>query len=54
MTGTPTPEQFACASRLGVSLAFANSPITIAVLVEKIVELEGRVAELEQQTRRRR
>ena len=43
----PTLEQIAAAERLGVSLHFTNSPLTIARLIEMVEELQQRVAALE-------
>ena len=43
----PTLEQIAAAERLGVSLHFTNSPLTIARLCEMVEELQQRVAALE-------
>ena len=43
----PTLEQIAAAGRLGVSLSFTNSPLTIARLIEVVEELQQRVAALE-------
>ena len=44
----PTPSQIAAAARLGVSLHFANSLLTLAKLVEWVEQLQNRVTELEQ------
>ncbi len=43
----PTLEQIAAAERLGVSLHFTDSPLTIARLIEMVEELQQRVAALE-------
>jgi hypothetical protein len=44
----PTQEQRAAAARLGVSLAFVDTPVTVAKLVQLIEDLQQRIAELEQ------
>ena len=41
----PTPSQIAAAARLGVSLHFANSLLTLAKLVEWVEQLQNRVTE---------
>ena len=43
----PTVEQKEAADRLDVSLQFANTPLTVARLVELVDELRQRVATLE-------
>jgi hypothetical protein len=43
----PTQEQISAADRLGVSLHFTNSPLTIARLVEIIEDLQRRLEVLE-------
>ena len=43
----PTQEQVAAAKRLGVSLHFTETPLTVARLVEIVEELQLRVASLE-------
>ena len=45
----PTAQQVSAAERLGVSLHFTNTPLTVARLVEIVEDLQKRVAELEQQ-----
>lgn len=47
----PTPGQKAAAERLGISLDFVQTPITVATLVEMVADLQRRVEELEQQKR---
>jgi hypothetical protein len=47
----PTQEQIDAAERLGVSLHFTNTPLTVARLIEIVEDLQKRVAELEQQKR---
>ena len=47
MTST-SAEQQAAATRLGVSLKFPDTPLTVARLVELVDELQRRVEALEQ------
>jgi hypothetical protein len=48
---THTPEQVHAARKLDVSLAFQDAPLTIARLVELIVELQARIEALEARRR---
>ena len=48
----PTSAQVDAAERLGVSLHFTNTPLTVARLVEIVEDLQRRVAELERQQRK--
>jgi hypothetical protein len=45
----PTPEQVSAAQRLGVSLRFDATPLTVAKLVELVEDLQRRIEVLEHQ-----
>ena len=47
----PTQEQVEAAKRLGVSLKFDDTPLTIAKLIELVEQLQYRIAALEQEKR---